>query len=253
MAKRFTPEQERILNEWARTASELRRAFPYTSSSNTQTQGLGYHLNKDLDPGRFYIEVRQSDGLQGLETTSILSFNADSFYLNETSVPGEIMVNFRGSTGGGSSITLPLDHGTDLIGLGDDDHPQYLLIDGTRAMTGDLLMGGKDVLNAAAGLFSDKIVAEAFYLQSAGNLYSDESGNTILDVDGKYFKVVESVVIGNPGTEDDGISLDGTIFDSVLKVTEIGTTNIASLTLHRHSQILPISIITTRSRGETRW
>jgi hypothetical protein len=42
---------------------------------------------------------------------------------------------------------LTLDHG-DLNGLGDDDHPQYLLEDGTRAMSGDLDMGKNKVVNA---------------------------------------------------------------------------------------------------------
>jgi len=36
------------------------------------------------------------------------------------------------------------DHGT-LTGLGDDDHTQYLLVSGTRAMTGDLDMAGNDI------------------------------------------------------------------------------------------------------------
>jgi len=42
---------------------------------------------------------------------------------------------------------LTLNHG-DLNGLGDDDHPQYLLEDGTRAMSGDLDMGKNKVVNA---------------------------------------------------------------------------------------------------------
>lgn len=123
--KRFTPEQERILNAWARTASELRRAFTYTSASNTETQGFGFLLNKELDPGRFYINVRQSNGANGLETTSILSFNRDSFYLERTSNPNEIMVNFSGavassgSSPGISSVTfsdgIPPDYSSDKL------------------------------------------------------------------------------------------------------------------------------------------
>jgi hypothetical protein len=101
--KRFTPEQERILNEWARTAPELRRAFPYTTASDVATKGLGFLLNKELDLGRFYISVQQSDGKQLLDVTETLSFNADSFYLSRTSDPFEIMVNFRGTAGTGSS------------------------------------------------------------------------------------------------------------------------------------------------------
>jgi hypothetical protein len=39
------------------------------------------------------------------------------------------------------------DHGA-LLGLLDDDHPQYFLANGTRAMTGDLDMGTNDIINA---------------------------------------------------------------------------------------------------------
>jgi hypothetical protein len=44
----------------------------------------------------------------------------------------------------------PNDHGH-LTGLKDDDHKQYLLINGTRAMTGNLMMGNKKITNLAAG------------------------------------------------------------------------------------------------------
>lgn len=54
--------------------------------------------------------------------------------------------DFRSETPIGSTHT-PTEHGT-LSGLGDDDHTQYLLIDGTRAMTGDLDMGSNDINNA---------------------------------------------------------------------------------------------------------
>lgn len=43
-----------------------------------------------------------------------------------------------------------IDHGG-LTGLGDDDHPQYLLVSGTRAMTGNLDMGTFKVTNMADG------------------------------------------------------------------------------------------------------
>lgn len=39
-----------------------------------------------------------------------------------------------------------VDHGA-LVGLGDDDHTQYLLVSGARAMTGDLDMGANNVTN----------------------------------------------------------------------------------------------------------
>ncbi len=40
------------------------------------------------------------------------------------------------------------DHGS-LTGLGDDDHPQYLLVDGTRSMTGNLDIGNNKIINLA--------------------------------------------------------------------------------------------------------
>ena len=40
------------------------------------------------------------------------------------------------------------DHGS-LNGLADDDHPQYLRADGTRALTGDLNAGGKKITGLA--------------------------------------------------------------------------------------------------------
>ena len=43
-----------------------------------------------------------------------------------------------------------IDHGG-LSGLGDDDHTQYLLVSGTRAMTGTLDMGTFKVTNMADG------------------------------------------------------------------------------------------------------
>jgi len=52
-------------------------------------------------------------------------------------------------TGGWTLITTPVvitDHGG-LGGLGDDDHPQYLLTDGTRTLAGDLDLGGNDITN----------------------------------------------------------------------------------------------------------
>lgn len=51
--------------------------------------------------------------------------------------------------GSGVSTWVTPDHGQ-LLGLLDDDHPQYLLINGTRAMTGDLDMDGNDLVDAGS-------------------------------------------------------------------------------------------------------
>jgi len=51
-----------------------------------------------------------------------------------------------GVTGGGGGGGGIADHGS-LAGLGDDDHPQYTLADGTRAFTGALDIGGFAIAN----------------------------------------------------------------------------------------------------------
>jgi len=57
----------------------------------------------------------------------------------------ETIVDFRSEGITGASYT-PTAHGA-LSGLSDDDHLQYLLIDGTRAMTGTLDMGTQQINN----------------------------------------------------------------------------------------------------------
>lgn len=60
----------------------------------------------------------------------------------------DLFLIYDGSTweqvGGGGGVT---DHGA-LTGLADDDHTQYLLVNGTRAMTGNLQMGDNDITGA---------------------------------------------------------------------------------------------------------
>ena len=50
--------------------------------------------------------------------------------------------------GAGGGVT---DHGA-LTGLNDDDHPQYLLVNGGRALTGDLSAGGNRITSLSAAL-----------------------------------------------------------------------------------------------------
>jgi len=49
-----------------------------------------------------------------------------------------------------------------LAGLTDDDHPQYLLVDGTRAMSGNLDMGNQNIINPGTGhdAFTDFVANE---------------------------------------------------------------------------------------------
>lgn len=49
-----------------------------------------------------------------------------------------------------------------LQGLGDDDHVQYLLIDGTRAMTGNLQLGSNEAFSSASPSSASSLVNKAY-------------------------------------------------------------------------------------------
>lgn len=70
-----------------------------------------------------------------------------------------------------------IDHGA-LAGLSDDDHTQYLLVDGTRAMSGALDMGTNAVTNASNGTFSGTIASALTDTDQVQNKDYNESINT---------------------------------------------------------------------------
>jgi hypothetical protein len=93
-------------------------------------------------------------------------------------------------SGGGGGVT---DHGA-LTGLGDDDHTQYLLVNGTRAMTGDLNMGN----NAANNVEGIQFQLTPTVVHSEGLAHwSDEDKTLELDteVTGTAIQVGQEVVI----------------------------------------------------------
>ncbi len=54
-------------------------------------------------PYRFYLTVKQSDGLASFSDVSVINFEAANFYvIQNSSNTDEVMVNFRGSSGGGN-------------------------------------------------------------------------------------------------------------------------------------------------------
>lgn len=75
------------------------------------------------------------------DTDDSIRFNPSQFYLTQDT-SGNPTINLVG----GSVI---IDHGG-LTGLLDDDHPQYILVDGTRPFTGNQSMGGNRVTSLGA-------------------------------------------------------------------------------------------------------
>jgi len=59
-----------------------------------------------------------------------------------------------------------IDHGA-LAGLADDDHTQYLLVDGTRAMSGGLDMGNNAISNASSVSTDSASISSSFRLPSS--------------------------------------------------------------------------------------
>ena len=90
------------------------------------------------------------------------------------SLPAERSVTKTTTTTSGGTSSSVTDHGS-MSGLTHDDHTQYLLINGTRAMTGGLSISGDAALNfTAAGENSIRIPdnqASALIIEEAGNAY----------------------------------------------------------------------------------
>jgi uncharacterized protein (DUF2252 family) len=115
-----------------------------SSDSNAVTVNADVGL-ADIPPAFYGINVKQSDDAASFIGIGTVAFNTDDFYITQNAPnTDEVIVNFRGAAGGGVT-----DHGA-LTGLGDDDHTQYTLADGTRAFTGDQSMGGNQLTNVGA-------------------------------------------------------------------------------------------------------
>ena len=71
-----------------------------------------------------------------------------------------------------AAFNARLNHGL-LLGLDDDDHTQYLLANGTRALTDNWAVGGKDITGVGLGSFGNLDVDT---LNLNGNVISDSTG-----------------------------------------------------------------------------
>jgi hypothetical protein len=59
------------------------------------------------------------------------------------------------------------------------------------------------------------------------------------------------IIAGDPGAEASGITIDGTIYDSTLKASALGGTDLAQFIMHRHSTITGPVIVGSRSNSDT--
>ena len=121
------------------------------------------------------------------------------------SLPAERSVTKTTTTTSGGTSSSVIDHGS-MSGLTHDDHAQYLLIDGTKAMTGGLSISGDAALNFTnAGENSIRIPdnqGSALIIEEAGNAYltfnTTDSG--------------EKITLGKK-LEAGSVEIEGTAFD----------------------------------------
>lgn len=66
---------------------------------------------------------------------------------------------------------------------------------------------------------------------------------------GSYVQVPQ-IVAGDPGTEQAGIVISGVTYQSALKTSDIGGTNVAAFIVHRHSTTLPPVIVGSRTNSD---
>ena len=59
------------------------------------------------------------------------------------------------------------------------------------------------------------------------------------------------IIAGDPGFEAGGIIIDGVTYQSALKASDLGGTNVAQFIMHRHHDTLPGILVGSRSRGDT--
>ena len=124
------------------------------------------------------------------------------------------------------------DHG-DLDGLTDDDHVQYLLINGTRSMTGGLnLAGGENALSFTAEDSSIQLLdnqSESLIIQEDSNAYltfvTTNSGEKIVSakpIEGTTFDATTDFTVGSTVITDDSIVMTPSTSDTI---TIAGATN----------------------------
>lgn len=98
------------------------------------------------------------------------------------------------------------DHGA-LVGLADDDHPQYLLVDGTRAMTGSLEIPDGDEAEPAIRFSND--LDTGLHLDAVGNFAVVVGGAVVFRFTPTAITSEQSLVV-----QEGTASIPGIRFDS---------------------------------------
>lgn len=126
-------------------------------------------------------------------------------------------VTRHGTTAGGAAPVTPVDHGS-LTGLGDDDHSQYLLADGSRQLTGNMAV--------AAGVTVDGVDISAHAADANAHHDAATAGDGI-SLSGQQISVKDG----------DGLTIDGSgnLVLGTPGALSVSSTNSVTGTSHTHS------------------
>tara|TARA_R100001443_G_scaffold570_2_gene2336 strand:- start:1837 stop:3591 length:1755 start_codon:yes stop_codon:yes gene_type:complete len=142
--------------------------------SNQPTLGSGVPNSREGNEGDVaYRNVKGSGVVQYLKTNNEWVAVSSSGEMPQTRTP----ISNRQSVSGGIG-----QHGS-LTGLGSDHHTQYLLISGTRAMSGGLNMGSQSITSVASVTASGTVQAEQLTSTDDASIADalDVDGHTTLD------------------------------------------------------------------------
>jgi hypothetical protein len=98
--------------------------------------------------GRFANRTKTTEQIAGVGYRETQLIGGRKFYTSLSNDPNEVLGNVESS--------VATRHGG-LTGLENDNHPQYLLVDGTRAMTGNLNMGSQSITSVTSITASNDI------------------------------------------------------------------------------------------------
>jgi hypothetical protein len=173
--------------------------------------GRGAPSNEDGKEGETAYRT-----LSGVGTVHYIKKNGEWQALSSTDrMPAERIRIVGG--GAGAGVT---DHGS-MSGLSDDDHTQYLLVDGTRAVTGDLSLSGGDgaLTFTVAGENSIKIPdnqASALIIEEANNAYL--TFNTA-NSGGEKITLGKKLEAGSVEIEGTAFDINGGTVDAITSLT----------------------------------
>jgi hypothetical protein len=190
------------------------RATPPDAPNYTTV--VGYCLFSDADVGIFLVRVLSAPRLVSLSDTLAAAPNNGELYR---------------WVAGNSRFELG-DHG-DIPGLTDDDHTGYILVDGTRAFTGDVTIGPKDI---ARLWLKDDAPLNCLIAATATGLYIEADVNNAVADTTIDFNIdgTSRMVLSATGA----LQIDAALTIGSQELTEVNLTDLldgGATTLHSHA------------------